>query len=74
MSVIIITGLTGLAGLEVVGYFCKKKYTYINCYIRNKIKIKKTFQKYNKDIKLIIYANAQPSHDWAIKEPFTDYY
>ena len=74
MSVIIIAGLTGLVGSEVVKYFCKKKYTYINYYIRKKIKIKKIFQKYNKNIKLIIYTAVQQFDDWAIKEPFTDYY
>lgn len=31
------------------------------------------FSKYNKDIKLILHTAAQPSHDWAAKEPFTDF-
>ena len=74
MSVIIITGLTDLVASKAVEYFCKKNYTHNNCYIRNKIKIKKIFQKNNKDIKLIINATAQQSHNWAVKEPFTDYY
>jgi len=31
------------------------------------------FQQYGSDIKLIIHTAAQPSHDWAAKEPFTDF-
>jgi len=31
------------------------------------------FKKYGTDIKLIIHTAAQPSHDWAAKEPFTDF-
>lgn len=31
------------------------------------------FSKYNTDIKVIIHTAAQPSHDWAAKEPLTDY-
>lgn len=31
------------------------------------------FSEYGADIKLIIHAAAQPSHDWAAREPFTDF-
>jgi len=31
------------------------------------------FNKYNNDIKIVIHAAAQPSHDWAAREPFTDF-
>lgn len=31
------------------------------------------FKEYSTDIDLIIHAAAQPSHDWAAKEPFTDF-
>src|SRR5690606_26243257 len=31
------------------------------------------FKEYSSDIKLIIHAAAQPSHDWAAKEPLTDF-
>ena len=48
-------------------------YLHINCDIRNKKKINKIFNKYNKQIKLIVHTAAQPSHDWAAKEPFTDF-
>lgn len=31
------------------------------------------FSKYNADIKLIVHTAAQPSHDWAAREPLTDF-
>jgi len=31
------------------------------------------FKEYNSDIKLVLHTAAQPSHDWAAKEPFTDF-
>jgi CDP-paratose 2-epimerase len=50
-----------------------KNFTSINVDIRNQKKIFKIFEKYGNDIKLIIHTAAQPSHDWAAKEPFTDF-
>jgi CDP-paratose 2-epimerase len=41
--------------------------------IRNTNELDKLFNKYNTDIRLIIHAAAQPSHDWAIREPLTDF-
>ena len=41
--------------------------------IRNKKKIERIFKKYRKNIKFILHNAAQPSHDWAAKEPFTDF-
>ncbi len=41
--------------------------------IRDFINLEKVFLKFNKDIKLIIHTAAQPSHDWAAKEPLTDF-
>jgi CDP-paratose 2-epimerase len=41
--------------------------------IRNVADIEKIFVEYGKDIKLILHTAAQPSHDWAAKEPFTDF-
>lgn len=48
-----------------------KDYTHYNIDIRNEKKIEEIF-KGNK-IDLIIHAAAQPSHDWAAKEPLTDF-
>lgn len=47
------------------------KYIHLNIDIRDKAKIEETFKKYKFD--LIIHTAAQPSHDWAAKEPFTDF-
>ena len=41
--------------------------------IRDQEKLFTLFEKYNSDIKLIVHTAAQPSHDWAAKEPFTDF-
>lgn len=41
--------------------------------IRNVEDLRKIFEEYNTDIKLIIHTAAQPSHDWAANEPFTDF-
>jgi CDP-paratose 2-epimerase len=41
--------------------------------IRNFGALEAIFEQYNLDIKLIIHTAAQPSHDWAAKEPLTDF-
>lgn len=41
--------------------------------IRNIEDLKPLFKKYGSDIKLIVHTAAQPSHDWAAKEPLTDF-
>jgi CDP-paratose 2-epimerase len=48
-----------------------KKYIHIKADIRDNKKIQSIFKKYKFDI--IIHTAAQPSHDWAAKEPFTDF-
>lgn len=50
-----------------------KNYKLSNIDIRNFHALEKIFKKYKKKIKCIVHAAAQPSHDWAIKEPQTDY-
>ena len=42
--------------------------------IREYSALEKVFAEYGKDIKLIIHCAAQPSHDWAAKEPLTDFH
>ena len=51
-----------------------KLYSHYRIDIRNKVAIFKIFKKYSKKIKSIIHTAAQPSHDWAAKEPFTDFH
>ena len=49
----------------------KKAYTHYNVDIRDNGAVAKIFKKHRFD--LIIHTAAQPSHDWAAKEPFTDF-
>ena len=48
-------------------------YKHYNIDIRHQEDLKKIFEEYGKDIALIVHTAAQPSHDWAAKEPFTDF-
>jgi len=48
-------------------------YLHYNTDIRNYDDIEKIFKEYSSDIKMIVHAAAQPSHDWAAKEPITDF-
>lgn len=48
-----------------------KDYLHFNIDIRNKSRIEDIFKKHKID--LIIHTAAQPSHDWAAKEPLTDF-
>ena len=48
-------------------------FIFNNCDIRDFNSLEEIFIKYQKDIDLIIHTAAQPSHDWAAKEPLTDF-
>jgi CDP-paratose 2-epimerase len=48
-------------------------YLHYNSDIRNYIDMEKIFKEYSSDIKMIVHAAAQPSHDWAANEPITDF-
>ncbi|MBF0628828.1 MAG: NAD-dependent epimerase/dehydratase family protein [Magnetococcales bacterium] len=41
--------------------------------IRDPVAIPKLFEKYQNNIALIVHTAAQPSHDWAAKEPMVDF-
>ncbi|OGX07981.1 MAG: NAD-dependent epimerase [Omnitrophica WOR_2 bacterium GWA2_47_8] len=107
MSIVLVTGSSGLVGSGSVSFFSKKGFQVIgidndmrryffgksastrwvsrnlekqfkgykqeNFDIRDLAKLEKIFKKYKNNIKLIIHAAAQPSHDWAAQEPFTDF-
>jgi CDP-paratose 2-epimerase len=49
------------------------QYIHHNIDIRNREAIERVFRTYGKDIDLIIHTAAQPSHDWAVKDPYTDF-
>lgn len=48
-------------------------YTHYDIDIRNNEAVEQVFAKHARDIDLIIHAAAQPSHDWAATDPFTDF-
>ncbi len=50
-----------------------KNYIHEDCDIRDYNALSELFEVYNKDISLIIHTAAQPSHDWACREPLTDF-
>ena len=48
-------------------------YKSYNIDIREYNNLEKLFKEFGNDIKLVIHSAAQPSHDWAAKEPLTDF-
>jgi CDP-paratose 2-epimerase len=50
-----------------------KDYDHYNIDIRDYNGIENIFKKYNTDIEIVIHTAAQPSHDWAAKDPLTDF-
>ena len=50
-----------------------KNYNHFNLDIRNVKKLSKIFKKYRNRIKLVVHCAAQPSHDWAYKNPMLDF-
>jgi CDP-paratose 2-epimerase len=50
-----------------------RNYEHYDLDVRDLRGLEEIFQSCNKDIKLIIHAAAQPSHDWAAQEPLTDF-
>jgi CDP-paratose 2-epimerase len=49
------------------------QYMYHKIDIRDQEAISRVFQHYGPDIELIIHAAAQPSHDWAARDPHADF-
>jgi CDP-paratose 2-epimerase len=52
---------------------CGERYRHIDADIRDEEKISRLFHHYGRSISLVIHTAAQPSHDWAAKEPLTDF-
>lgn len=50
-----------------------KHYRHHDLDIRSEGDMDRLFNEYNRDIKLIIHSAAQPSHDWAAKDPIKDF-
>lgn len=50
-----------------------KGYRHFAMDIRSEQDMERIFNEHNADIKLIVHAAAQPSHDWAARDPVTDF-
>jgi CDP-paratose 2-epimerase len=50
-----------------------KRYSHRVLDIRNREAVEALFREYGKNIALVVHTAAQPSHDWAAKEPHTDF-
>ena len=48
-------------------------YVHQDLDIRDRDAIATLFDRYGSDISLVVHTAAQPSHDWAAREPFTDF-
>jgi len=49
------------------------RYRHVAVDIRDADAVAKVFAEFGKDIALVVHTAAQPSHDWAAREPFTDF-
>ncbi|MEH1164815.1 NAD-dependent epimerase/dehydratase family protein [Micromonospora sp. CPCC 205539] len=59
--------------LERLGRDLGNSYTHFAVDIRDRDGLEQVFKKYGSDIAVVIHSAAQPSHDWAAKEPLTDF-
>jgi len=50
-----------------------KNYTHLELDIRDRQGVNSVFSRYGREIALIIHTAAQPSHDWAAKDPVVDF-
>jgi CDP-paratose 2-epimerase len=51
----------------------KNQYSHVDADIRDTETINKIFKQYGSDIALVIHTAAQPSHDWAARDPIMDF-
>src|SRR5688572_23465928 len=107
MSIVLITGASGLIGSEAAAFFAGRGfdvigvdndmrryffgddgstawrrtmlerslsgYRHVDADIRDEGAIDRLFAGHGSDIALVIHTAAQPSHDWAAREPITDF-
>ncbi len=48
-------------------------FIHVDADIRSQALVEQTFREYGTDIEVVIHTAAQPSHDWAAREPITDF-
>jgi CDP-paratose 2-epimerase len=49
------------------------RYRHVDADIRDAAAMETVFRRYGKDIAAVLHTAAQPSHDWAARDPFTDF-
>src|SRR5262245_5581773 len=49
------------------------RYQHFDADIRDRVQLEAIFDRYGRNISLVIHAAAQPSHDWAARDPATDF-
>jgi CDP-paratose 2-epimerase len=59
--------------VESLGQQLGRAYHHHHADIRDRTEMLAIFERYGPSVKLVIHAAAQPSHDWAAREPFTDF-
>jgi CDP-paratose 2-epimerase len=59
--------------VENLGRVLGRAYRHHEADIRDRARMLALFQQYGSAVELVIHTAAQPSHDWAAREPFTDF-
>ncbi|MBV9860314.1 MAG: NAD-dependent epimerase/dehydratase family protein [Alphaproteobacteria bacterium] len=49
------------------------RYRHVDADIRDDNALQQVFSRYGRNIEVIVHCAAQPSHDWAVREPVTDF-
>ena len=50
-----------------------RQYRHVGCDIRDRDRIEALFRQYGRDVAAVVHTAAQPSHDWAARDPHTDF-
>ncbi|MGW0766161.1 NAD-dependent epimerase/dehydratase family protein [Streptomyces sp. NPDC002676] len=48
-------------------------YTHHDADVRDRDAMAALFRRYGRDVAVVIHTAAQPSHDWAVRDPYTDF-
>jgi CDP-paratose 2-epimerase len=48
-------------------------YRHLDCDVRNEAAVGRLFAELGTDVRLVVHSAAQPSHDWAARDPATDF-
>ena len=49
------------------------RFQHVAVDIRDEASVGRLFERYGRDVALVVHCAAQPSHDWAAREPMTDF-